>query len=367
MRNHQAVGDGRCVCAGVSRGKTTAVNARLVRRLTIVCAALVCAFAMTSRGKALGRRFRFATAAQNAQADGKWHPFQPKPEADRPNSAAAQDQGPVIKSQTNLVSILASVMDKNGTPVADLPESAFSLFEEGVPQKIERFEAQTTRPVDLALMIDSSASAYLDLKFELEAAARFIRQVVRPGDSLSVFEISDAVTEIGVFSDNVPRLESDVRRIQPGDGTSIYDALVLGSEALTRRPGDRRRAIVMVTDAGETTSGADFNEARQAAIASGELLYTIVVRPVKNENGRNTAGEHALITITDSTGGSMFTLDEPSQIQSMFDQINRQLRTQYLLAYYPQPTPPPGSDRHVELRVAGPYTLSYRKEYFTAR
>jgi Ca-activated chloride channel homolog len=328
---------------------------------------LVCGFAMTSRGKALGRRFQLA-AAQSAQADGKWHPFQPKPGADLSNSASlSSDQGPVIKSQTNLVSILASVMDKSGKPVADLPESAFSLFEEGIPQKIERFEAQTSRPVDLALMIDSSASTYMDLKFELDAAARFIRQVVRPGDSLSVFEISDSVTEIGVFSDNVPRLESDIRHIQPGSGTSIYDALVLGSDALAHRPQDRRRAIVMVTDAGETTSGADFDEARQAAIASGELLYTIVVRPVKNENGRNTAGEHALITITDSTGGNMFTLDDVSQIQSMFDEINRELRTQYLLAYYPQPTPPPGSDRHVELKVAGPYTLSYRKEYFTAK
>ena len=361
---------GCCISASVSRGARTIpahVKGRLGRRLAAICAALVCAFAMASHGKDLGRRFRFASTAQTAQADGKWHPFQPKPGADPSNSAAAHDQGPVIKSQTNLVSILTSVMDKNGTPVANLPESAFSLFEEGVPQKIERFEAQTSRPVDLALMIDSSASAYMDLKFELEAAARFIRQVVRPGDSLSVFEISDAVTEIGVFSDNVPRLESDVRRIQPGDGTSIYDALVLGSDALTRRPQDRRRAIVMVTDAGETTSGADFNEARQAAVASSELLYTIVVRPVKNENGRNTAGEHALITITDSTGGAMFMLDNVGEIQSIFDKINRELRTQYLLAYYPQPTPPPGSDRHVELRVVGPYTLSYRKEYFTTK
>lgn len=322
---------------------------------------------MTSRGKALGRRLRFGMAGESAQADGKWHPFQPKSGGDQSSASSRQDQGPVIESQTNLVSILASVIDKDGKPVADLPESAFSLFEEGVPQKIERFEAQTSRPVDLALMIDSSASTFIALKFELEAAARFIHQVVRPGDSLSVFEVSDAVTQIGVFSDDVPRLESDVRRIQPGSGTSIYDALVLGSEALTRRPQDRRRAIVLVTDAGETTSGADFDQARQSAIASGELLYTIVVRPVKNENGRNTAGEHALITITDSTGGNMFTLDDVSQIQSMFDEINRELRTQYLLAYYPQPTPPLGSDRHVELKVAGPYTLSYRKEYFTAK
>ena len=302
------------------------------------------------------------------QADGKWHPFQPKP-GDQSSSAgsSAANQGPVIRSQTNLVNILVSVMDENGKPVADLPEGAFSLSEEGLPQKVDRFEAQTSRPVDLALMIDASASAYTDLKFELDAAAHFVRQVVRPGDSLCVFEISESVTQIGEFSDNVPRLEADVRRVQPGSGTSIYDALVLGSAALRRRPEGRRRAIVMVTDAGETTSGSDFDEAREAAIASGELIYTIVVRAVKNENGRNTAGEHALITITDSTGGDMLVLDDMSQIRSMFDEINRQLRTQYLLGYYPQPTPPPGSDRHVQVKVAGAYKISYRKEYFTAK
>ena len=337
------------------------------RPAIVTCAALACAFLVAPRVLARGRRLRFAS--EDLQADGKWHPFQPKTGSDRSTSSAAEslNQGPVIRSQSNLVSILTSVMDKDGKPVVDLPGSAFSLWEEGVPQKIERFEAQTSRPVDLALMIDVSASTFKDLKFELDAAAHFVRQVVHPGDSLSVFEISEAVTQIGDFTDNVSLLEKDVRRVESGSGTSIYDALVLGSAALQRRPPDRRRAIVMVTDAGETTSGADFEEARRAAIASGELIYTIVIRPVKNENGRNTAGEHAIVTITDSTGGNMFVLDDMAQIQPMFDEINRELRTQYLLGYYPQPTPPPGSDRHVEVKVDGPYTVSYRKEYFTAK
>ena len=95
---------------------------------------------------------------------------------------------------------------------------------------------------------------------------------------------------------------------------------------------------------GETTSVSKFDDARRAAIASGALLYSIIIRPVKNESGRNTAGEHALITITDSTGGAMFILDALDQLDAMFDRIDRELRTQYLLGYYPHPTPPPGSD-----------------------
>jgi Ca-activated chloride channel homolog len=282
-----------------------------------------------------------------------------------PLGARQQRHGGEIRVQTDLVDILASVTDANGRPIPNLTQDAFTVSEEGVPQKIERFEAETNRPLDLALMVDSSMSAYKDMKFETEAAAHFIRQVVRPGDTLGVFEFDESVTQLSDFSDNVPKLQDAVHHIQPGAGTSIYDALVLGSNALRRRPEGRRRAIVLVTDAGETTSVSKFEDARRTAVDSGTLLYSIIIRPVKNENGRNTAGEHALITITDSTGGAMFILDDMSQLDEMFDRIDRELRTQYLLGYYPQPAPPPGSYRHVELDVKGNYVVRYRKEYLT--
>ena len=274
-------------------------------------------------------------------------------------------QSSVIRVQTNLVSILASVLDAHGQPIPDLTQDVFELSEEGVPQKIERFEAETNRPLDLALMVDSSMSTYKDMKFEAEAAAHFVRQVVRPGDTLSVFEFDEKVTQLSEYSADVPKLQEAVRRITPGAGTSIYDAILLGSNTLRRRPGDRRRAIVMVTDAGETTSVSKFDDARRAAIASEALLYSIVLRPA-NESGRNTAGEHALITITDSTGGAMFMVDEMQQLDATFERIDRELRTQYLLGYYPTPVPPPGSHRHVTLQVKSGDTVRYRKEYFTA-
>lgn len=280
-----------------------------------------------------------------------------------PQATQQQKRPGGIRVQVNFVNILASVIDAKGRPVPDLTQDAFELSEEGVPQKIERFEAETNRPLDLALMVDSSMSAFKDLKFETEAAAHFIRQVVRPGDTLSVFEFSDSVTQLSEFSDDVPKLQAAARRVSPGAGTSVYDAVVLGSNALKRCPGDRRRAIVLVTDAGETTSVSKFEDARRAAIASEALLYSIVIRPVKNENGRNTAGEHALITITDNTGGALFILDELPQLDAMFDRIDRELRTQYLLGYYPNPSPPPGTYRHVEVKVKTGDTVRSRRVY----
>ncbi len=277
-----------------------------------------------------------------------------------------QRRSGVIRVQTNLVSILVSVIDGNGQPVPDLTQDAFQIFEEGASQKIERFEAETNRPLDLALMVDASMSTFKDMKVESEAAAHFIRQVVRPGDTLAVFEFSERVSELSGFSNDVPKLQSAARRIVPGSGTSMYDAVVLGSNELKRRPEGRRRAIVLVTDAGETTSYSKFEDARRAAIASDALLYSVVIRPIKSESGRETAGEHALITITDSSGGAVFILDTLNQLDAMFDRIDRELRTQYLLGYYPNPVPPAGSDRHVQVKVKAGDTVRYRKEYFTS-
>jgi Ca-activated chloride channel family protein len=265
----------------------------------------------------------------------------------------------------NLVSVLASVLDDNNRPAPDLPIEAFQIFEEGVPQKIAIFDSETTQPLDLALMIDSSLSAHKEFAFEQEAAAHFIRQVLRPNDRLGVFAFDESVTQYGVFSDNVHALQEAVRKIPGGAGTSIYDALVFGSRALEKRGGERRRVIILVTDAGETTSGYDFEAARKAAVRSGALLYTIVIRPVKNENGRNTAGEHALETITDTTGGAMFFPDTPQELGIIFDRIDQELRTQYRLGYYPDPRGPANTYRNIEIKVLGTYHVRHRKTYLT--
>jgi Ca-activated chloride channel family protein len=169
--------------------------------------------------------------------------------------------------------------------------------------------------------------------------------------------------------------------MEPGSGTALYDAVYLAGEALDKRPGGRRRVIVLVTDAGETTSASSYEDARRMALRSEAMLYTILVRPVKSESGRNTAGEHALITITDVTGGAMYYPASVEEFSAVFDRINQELRTQYRLGYYPVPRPPERSYRRIELHVkgceqaspdedakaAGKCLLRYRKGYFTGQ
>jgi len=271
-----------------------------------------------------------------------------------------------VKVNVNLVNVLVSVLDEHNRPAPNLPVEGFQVLEQGVPQKIAIFESETQLPLDIALMIDASLSAHQEKATEQEAAAHFIQQVLRPEDRLSVFSFDEQVRQSPpYFSDKVPALQEAVRKIQDGAGTSLYDAVLLGSESLEKRKGERRRVIIMVTDAGETTSRTDFDSARKTALRAGILLYTIVINPVKNENGRNTAGEHALQTITETTGGAMFFPESSQELPIIFDRIESELRTQYRLAYYPNPRGPANTYRTIEVKVLPGYTARHRTTYLT--
>jgi Ca-activated chloride channel homolog len=290
---------------------------------------------------------------------------QSKPADSPANQKNTESPRGTVKITVNLVNVLVSVLDEHNRPAPNLPIEAFQVFEEGVPQKIAVFEAETKLPLDIALMIDSSMSAHKEIIFEQDAAAHFIQQVLRPDDRLAVFAFDENVTQLATYSSEVPRLQAAVRKIADGAGTSIYDALLLGSRSLEKRPNERRRVIVLVTDAGETTSHTDFESARKGALRADLLLYTIVVRPVKNENGRNTAGEHALQTITETTGGAMFFPDSVQELPIILDRINSELRTQYRLAYYPNPRGPANTYRTIEVKVLPGYTARHRTTYLT--
>jgi len=270
-----------------------------------------------------------------------------------------------IKVNVNLVNVLVSVVDEQKRPAPNLPKDAFQILEEGVPQKVEFFESETKWPLDIALRIDASLSAHMDIQFERQAAAHFIRQVLQPDDRMAIFSFDETVTQRTTFTDKVQVLQDAVAKIPDGAGTSIYDAVLLGSQALGKRTGERRRVIVLVTDGGETTSQADFEAARRAASRGEILLYTVLIRPVKNENGRNTAGEHALQTITETTGGAMFFPNVAQELADIFDRIESELRTQYRLGYYPNPRGPANTYRTIEVKVLPGYAARHRASYLT--
>src|SRR5262249_3067920 len=191
-----------------------------------------------------------------------------------------------IKVKVDLVSVWGRVIDDHNRPAADLSVEAFRLFDEDNPQTIAVFEKETQQPLDLVLMFDASLSTQLGQPAQRDAASRFIQQVLRPGDRLALYAVDETVTQSAAFSDNGHRLQDAIKRIPQGAGTSIYDAIFLGSKALARQGSDRRSVIILITDGGETTSRADFDTARREAVRNGTLLYTVVIRAMKSESGR---------------------------------------------------------------------------------
>lgn len=288
-----------------------------------------------------------------------------------PAAARQQASAPPSAGQmhvhVDLVNVVASVLNASGKPVADLPRSDFRISQDGRPQRIARFERRTELPLDLVMMIDTSASAYTEMKFERQAAVHFIDEVLRPGDRMAIFTFAYRIHRLAPFTADKTALIRSLRRMHLGTGTSLWDAIYLGSHDLMKRPSNRRRVLLLITDAGETTSHLTYSQARAAAIHAGEMVYTVLINPMHNWIGTNLGGVHAVETIIDETGGAVYPVETAEQFQPTFDRIDAELRTEYLLGFYPEPTPLPGSYHTIRLRLraAGPGDrVRYRKAYY---
>jgi Ca-activated chloride channel family protein len=134
-----------------------------------------------------------------------------------------------------------------------------------------------------------------------------------------------------------------------GSATALYDAIYLAGEALADRQG--RKVMVIITDGGDTMSRTSYAEAVRAAQQAEAIVYSIVIVPIAASAGRNTGGEHALIQLSKDTGGKHYYADSATTLDAAFQQISRELRTQYLLGYYPTQRLADSDFRHIEIRI----------------
>jgi Ca-activated chloride channel family protein len=262
----------------------------------------------------------------------------------------AQDEA-FIHVNVQLVRILATVKDPSGALVGSLEKSDFEVRDNGAPQQISVFERQTDQPLSVAVMIDNSGSTAKDLKYETDSVVRFLRALLREGnpqDSAALYSFNWQIVKQAGFTRNLPSMESKLRAIRGQAGTSLYDAILLASRDIEDRQG--RKILVIVTDGGDTTSHTDFQRAIEAAQLADAVIYPILVVPISNDAGRNTGGENALATMSLRTGGRVFQPTLGAELDRAFDQILRDLRTQYLLAFYPKDVPL-SKDRYHELQV----------------
>jgi Ca-activated chloride channel homolog len=257
-----------------------------------------------------------------------------------------------FKIDVQLVRLLVSVKNAGGDLIGTLDKSDFTVFDKDVQQEIAIFEHQTTQPLSVTLLIDTSGSTAKDLKYETVSLGKFLSALVKEGnaqDAASLYSFNDEVTLLNSFTRRLGRLEDSLRPLKADAGTSLYDAIYLSSSALRDRDG--RHVIVAVTDGGDTTSTKRWADAAAAAQKADAVFYPIVVVPITNPAGRNTGGEHALETLAQSTGGRSF-YPTVGELDRTFADILRELRTQYLIGYYPRgPAAADGKFHRVRLEL----------------
>lgn len=286
-----------------------------------------------------------------------------------PPATTAQDPQATFKVEVKLVNVFVTVQDQTGSPVAGLQKNNFEVFEDGIPQKISVFDRESELPLSIVLAVDTSLSTKKDLKLELESARQFAHSILRPIDGLSLYQFNEVVDEVVPFTSDLKRIDRGIDRVRSGAATAMYDALYLGSEALEKRQG--RKVMVVITDGGDTVSKVNYQEALRAAEQAEAIVYSIIVVPIESDAGRDVGGEHALMEISRETGGKYYYAKSIATLDKAFQQIGQELRTQYLLAYYPSRRLADSDFRRIEVQIVGvddkAYKARHRAGYYTSK
>ena len=255
-------------------------------------------------------------------------------------TSALVAQDPIYKVDVRLVRLLVTVKNATGDLVGSLDRGQFAVTDNGVRQEIAVFERQTAQALSVTLLVDTSGSTGKDLKYETASINKFLSAFIEegnPDDAAALYTFNWQVTLLNSFTRRLGRIEDNLKVLHSEGGTSLYDAVYLAAPDLRSRLG--RHVIVVVTDGGDTTSSKNYRDAVESAQRADAVVYAIVVVPITNDAGRNTGGEHALETMVDATGGRMFYPAVGAELDRAFVDILRDLRTQYLIGYYPRGVP----------------------------
>jgi len=284
--------------------------------------------------------------------------------------SGSQDPGYVIQANVRLVNVFTNVTDANGAIVGGLTKTDFAVTEDGRPQEIKVFERESALPLDLVLAIDTSGSVHKDLPVEQEAARKFVHALLRGQDQISLIEFSTEVRQVVPFTNQVGRIDRGLGNLRSGPATALYDAIYLSSDKLAKLTVEgkpARKVLVLVTDGGDTADTVTYAQALEQALRGEVMVYSIIDVPIEASAGRDTGGEHALITLAEQTGGKYFYANAGG-LDKAFAQVSEDLRTQYLIGYYPAKQAP-GVDFH-RIRVTLPrmtlqkFDIRYRTGYY---
>ncbi len=311
------------------------------------------------------------------------------PEGPKLRDKTAQQDEPVttLKVNVQVVNIYFNVKDKRGALIPNLKKEDFLVNEDGKPQTIKYFAAESNQPLTLGLLIDTSGSQTNVLPMEQEVGAAFLRDVLSPKDLAFLINFDVQVDLIQDYTSDAARLRRAMEKTRINDGggggsggiagagqgtipvsrpkgTLLYDAVYLAAtEKLQKESG--RKAMILLTDGGDQGSDETLPNAIAAAQRSEVIVYVIMIADRMNFR----SGDSEMRKLADQTGGRVIDVgNNPRKLRDAFDQIGAELRSQYMVGYVPLNTAADGKYRKLELKTANAdYKVQARKGYYAPK
>ena len=319
------------------------------------------------------------TAPQTAPAPTTSAPVPAVPQApagaQTQNPAQAQtdqpSQGPVFvlpRVETDEVNQIFTVTDKKGHFITGLHQENFGLLDDGRPPlSVKQFTQQTNLPLRVGIMLDTSSSIRQRFQFEQDSAIEFFLQVLHTNDRAFI-EGFDVQTDVAQgFTNNIDLLNQGIRKLRPGGGTALFDALykTCRDEMLTlRETNSVRKAIILVSDGEDNYSRAEESDAIKMCQRADTIVYAIST----NISATKGKGDDVLKTIAQATGGGAFYPVRIEDVATGFRNIEEELRSQYLLIYRPANFKQDGSFRTIYLHaIDSRYQVRTRTGYFAPK
>ena len=321
-------------------------------------------------GAAMCAGLTLSSFAVNAQ--------QQQPRVKTPSKAAAKktgaaaDQNPpetTISVDITRVNILFTVTDKKGRFITDLGQEDFDVAENKKQQTVLQFAAESDLPLRIAVLVDTSNSITDRFRFEQQAAIRFMNSVMRPRQDLMMLAAFDSNVEMVTdLTDDMKALETGIRGMRPGGGTSMYDAIYFAAKEklMMDQPREKfRRAMIIISDGIDTSSDHTRDQALEMVQKSDTVIYAISTNITREEKD----GDKVLKYLTEETGGQAFFPFKAEDLDQSFENIANVLRHQYNIFYSPNPLIRDGLYHPVALKVKTRKDLVVRarKGYYAPR
>ncbi len=292
-----------------------------------------------------------------------------------------------LKISTRIVGVSAVVLDNRNEPVRGLTKDDFILKQDGREQEIRYFSQDSSLPLTLVLMVDTSSSQKMFLEDEREASEKFFRAMLTGSpDRAALIQFDYNVLQLQAMTNQVQALENSLGFLsmphsapstgtyRGGGGTLLYDAVIAASQIeLSKEPG--RRAMVILTDGEDVGSHYSIEEAIAAAQRADVVVYSVqysaesfmTSSPHRAPSTQHPDGLSVLRSLSSATGGRVFTVDRKTPLGLIYSQIADDMRLQYQIGYTP-PASQPGSYHKIELKPAAKHlTVHARTGFYTPK